>query len=1108
MKVLFAVSSESISDAIIKKYQREYKEILSYKNVYYFNAILKEIQKDKTYDRIVISEDLEPFSNNNYEAIDKFIFEKLDNISDEAQDIDGNETSIILICTDRHTKGSSFLVKLFGIGIYNALLGNDRSMEQVCRLINKPRVKKEAKSYYKIDADDVNYSNKSEKEVSELEIQNILTHFKKLGKNTDKFADSFNSIASQYTDEQLKIIINCLPINVKAVLEEDCPKYQEIMSVNGMMQRVNKESMKTKEAQKQTGIKIDIIENKMNQAKMSGPIVIPASVRTSKNKGPAPVRPMGNDIEIKSENKDASKIKKVVKRVEEPKQIESTRPVRPQGNTAKSEARRENIVNKQQPDSLKKAKSSSLDDIVAGVNITNEDRKDTTPKMRVSKEENEEIAVSMEEKKKGRGRPRKEPSADAQVKPKGKRGRPKKQLEEVEENDEVILPGMNNDFEEEVMLPGMDNFDDEILPGLDDFEDADNEDDGMLPGLDDFEDADDEDDGMLPGLDDFEDADDEDDGMLPGLDDFEDADDEDDGMLPGLDDFEDVDDEDDGMLPGMDDFEDADDEDDGMLPGMDDFEDVDDEDDGMLPGLDDFEDADDEDDGMLPGMDDFEDVDDEDDGMLPGLDDFEDVDDEDDGMLPGMDDFEEVDDEDDGMLPGMDDFEEVDDEDEILPEMDDFEEIDDEDDGMLPGMDDFEEVDDEDEILPEMDDFEDVDDEDEMLPEMDDFEEIEDEDYTDEVDLPGLDELDELDDFSNDDEDFEEVEEDELLPNIEVDDDLDDGLLTDFDEDTDDVVSESQSYASQSQEIESIKPQVDYSMSNLNSLLTKDKKIVTFLGTTKNGTSFLVNNLAALFSSCGISTAILDMTKNKNSYYIYTNNEEELRNIAYNSISKLQKGFAEGIKVNKNLSVYTALPNDGKDYTDAEPILSTLVQNHSLILIDCDFDTDPSYFASCQEIYLVQSMDILTIQPLTAFLRDLKAKGVLESEKVRVVINKEIKVRSLSEKAIIGGMSFYNDPSMSFMTELFNKDMVKACSIPFEDNAYSKYLDSMVNCNVSLNGYSKAFLNKLKNLGDMVYPLVSKSNYGKVAPQGGQNYGKNAFSKNMNNTLNQMKNKY
>ena len=97
MKVLFAVSSENISEAIIKKYQKQYKEILSYKNVYYFNAILKEIQRDKTYDRIIISEDLEPFSNNNYDTIDKFIFEKLDSISDEAEDSRGKETSIILI---------------------------------------------------------------------------------------------------------------------------------------------------------------------------------------------------------------------------------------------------------------------------------------------------------------------------------------------------------------------------------------------------------------------------------------------------------------------------------------------------------------------------------------------------------------------------------------------------------------------------------------------------------------------------------------------------------------------------------------------------------------------------------------------------------------------------------------------------------------------------------------------------------------------------------------------------------------------------------------------------------------------------------------------------
>ena len=98
MKVLFAVSNENISESIVKKYQKDYKEIISYKNVYYFNAILKEIQKDKSYDRIVISEDLEPFANNNYEQIDRFIFDKLDAISDEAEDDKGADIPIIVIC--------------------------------------------------------------------------------------------------------------------------------------------------------------------------------------------------------------------------------------------------------------------------------------------------------------------------------------------------------------------------------------------------------------------------------------------------------------------------------------------------------------------------------------------------------------------------------------------------------------------------------------------------------------------------------------------------------------------------------------------------------------------------------------------------------------------------------------------------------------------------------------------------------------------------------------------------------------------------------------------------------------------------------------------------
>ena len=987
MKVLFAVSSESISDAIVKKYQKEYKEIISHKNVYYFNAILKEIQKDKTYDRIVISEDLEAFSNNNYDAIDKIIFEKLDNISDEAQDIDGNETSIILICTDRHQKGSSFLVKLFSIGIYNALLGGERSMEQVCKLINKPRTKKEAKMYYKIDSDDANYDNKNTEEVSEMEIQNILNHFKKISKNSEKFADSFNNIAAQYTDDQLKIIINCLPTNVKAVLEDDCKKYQELVTVNGMVQRVNREGAINQEARKQTGIKIDIIDNKLNAQKMTGPIVIPASVRTSKNKGPAPVRPIGNSIEVPiTEKREPIKTKKVVKRSElnamgisNPAELKKSMEKKANVANSVSSITNKAVTTNKTTSTIENNVKSSVQDVKAKRARTSAELVQIPPvEGNIRKKEN------VVEEKKGRGRPKK-----------------------IENKSNLL------DEEDDFILPGMMDFDDEKI-------DAKNE---ILPGIDEEIEED----------------------ILPGMDEEVEED-----ILPGMD--EEIEED---FLPGMDEEIEED-----ILPGMD--EEIEED---ILPGMDEEVEED-----FLPGMD--EEVEED---FLPGMD--EEIEED---ILPGMDDEAEED-----ILPGMDD--EI--EEEFSLETDEFE------DDTLSGM---------------MDDFEDG--EDDVIPmvENEGIEEIE--EYTEEVSLPDIDELDDFEDESLSIDENENI--DEILPGMDESTELvEDDLLPGFDEEDILESDDEPSYVSSpSSQIESIKQRVDYSMSNLNSLLTKDKKIVTFIGTSKNGTSFLVNNLAALFSLSGINTAILDMTKNKNSYYIYTNNEEELRKIAYNSISKLQSGgYAEGIKVNKCLSVYTALPNDGKDYSDAEPILSTLVQNHSLILIDCDYDTDPSYFASCQEIYLVQSMDILTIQPLTAFLRDLKSKGVLESEKVRVVINKMLNVKSLTEKAIIGGMSFYNDPSMSFMTELFNKDMVKACTIPFDENVYSKYLDGIVNCKVSINGYEKSrkFWEKFKTLGDMVYPLVTKSTYGGKSSQVGQiDYGKNKFSNNMNNTLNQMKKKY
>ena len=300
---------------------------------------------------------------------------------------------------------------------------------------------------------------------------------------------------------------------------------------------------------------------------------------------------------------------------------------------------------------------------------------------------------------------------------------------------------------------------------------------------------------------------------------------------------------------------------------------------------------------------------------------------------------------------------------------------------------------------------------------------------------------------------------------------------------------------------------------DISNLLTSDKKVACFIGTSKNGTSFIVNNLAEITSKMGIDTAILDTTKNRNSYYIYTKNEEDLRKTAMNSINNLLHGVANGIQVNRNLTVYTSLPEETEGIENAGTILQTLLNKHSLVLIDCDFETPLEYFEKTQEIYLVQSFDILTIQPFTAFLRELKSKNILNENKLRVILNKAVKIRGINDKTIIGGMAYYNDPAMSFMTELFDKNTIRYITVPFNEEVYTTYLENVINCEVSTKGYPKNIIQILNELANMVYPLVSgKSTSGK--PTSGKStyvpprVESNGFTPSMNSTLNQMKNRY
>lgn len=247
-----------------------------------------------------------------------------------------------------------------------------------------------------------------------------------------------------------------------------------------------------------------------------------------------------------------------------------------------------------------------------------------------------------------------------------------------------------------------------------------------------------------------------------------------------------------------------------------------------------------------------------------------------------------------------------------------------------------------------------------------------------------------------------------------------------------------------------------------------------FVGTSKNGVSFVVNSLGMLFSSIGINTAILDLTKNKNDYYIATSNEEHLRILASESIDKLRNGIANGLVVERNLTVYTAMPTNPDKYQDAHNILSTLLQNHELILIDADFDTPVEYFRYSKDIFAVQSLDVLTIQPLTEFLRKLKKENIINDEKIKVIINKEIPVKGLAKKSIVQGLSSYNSPSMSTIEKLFDKDRVKVFSIGFNMNVYQKYMENIAYCKFEIIGYPQSTIEELKIIANNIYPFINR----------------------------------
>ena len=1333
MKVLFAINDENIVSEITSRYQQKYKEIITSKSVYYFNAILKELQNERDYDAIVIGEDLEPIADNNYDRIDRFILEKMDEVSDEASQQSGSDIPIILICSDRRTRNDPILAKLFSMSIYNAITGADRTIEQVCELISKPRGKKEAKAYYNMNRTE-EYDPITGEDVSESEIQSILNHYTKIAGNEQKCVESFDIIASQYNPKQLKIIVNFLPMSVKSILEKYSVRYQQLFLLNN----------KTNKNEKKTGAELLTVDISNGQ-KLDQPVVIPATLshpvtefnntnayvnnngingqfmnnpymnngqmnqmqrpmqgnpymnqynqgnpynrnipnayqgqrpiqpnieqnnamqrnpnmmnmqQGHQNMGPRPEptqmgqmgqmprnnnvqnqnmqftnNPQNNQINniqnpynqfanmqnrniqmnpmpvqnnqfanaqygnrmpnvnqqnpansIPSTNQqnsvnnipntnqqnsvnsmpdnnqqnsnqenlnlDLEEQKKNLEMDAEPKAEQNAyqdiasvfdTPVIPDPEPIPTQEvpdfhLEETPIEEKQTEEEKNANTNffqptqmeQIKDEIQETNILNnntpsnffyndENEKKIDEPNYLEKKETEEIGENeqdlAQEVKRGRGRPRKTPIEDVEDKPKRGRGRPRKikPEDELNQTQTVIEPmentqpaeGLNsfnsmyqiqaqeNNFDqnkklETIRIPDpvlsinpiqQHNSVEEIKPiepvqtynPVEEIKSV-----QMFNPTEEIKPIE-----PVKAFNPIEPV--QTYNPIEGIKPVE--------PVHTFNPIEPV--QTHNPIETIPAWNNINHEELNSMPSLG-FEPIQDE---YTPVVQNIE----------PPMVTIPTSNFENNSIqinqMPAID-------------TANDNYE---------LPSI--FGEV-------AEQPEYNQKDEETKNMFDTSvfnDNQAEVKmNQEQNVPSYDTSVDSFFGEEIAPISTNINQVEEnavknslETNTYKTEQNAYNNQEDLYQIQNARSSFEnEVQQptniNDILGNIpkpvgiqsqtqaeEVKQQENDGgfnpynIPSPFENDMN-VNNDLGIYANlvQQETYENTfmpnnfqNPQLynqneEYVEQPQSMLNMGSGKLCIFTGTSKNGVSFIVNNLAQMLIQSNVKVAILDETQNRNSFYIYTNNDEPLINKAVSSIRNLENGIAKGLDVSRYLTVYTNIPDGGLENKteDIEAIVSTLTHNYDIILVDSDFETNEKFFAYASEIYVVQSMDALTIQPITKFLSELKDKGLLQEEKLRIIINKYMNMKRLPAEIVIEGLTRYNEPTMTLQKELFNSKNVPAILIPFDMQAYTRYMDVIATCQMTLNGYPTVFLNSLDKLASIIYgtaPELAKIN--------------------------------
>ena len=1384
MKVLFAINDENIVSEITSRYQQKYKEIITSKSVYYFNAILKELQNERDYDAIVIGEDLEPIADNNYDRIDRFILEKMDEVSDEASQQSGSDIPIILICSDRRTRNDPILAKLFSMSIYNAITGADRTIEQVCELISKPRGKKEAKAYYNMNRTE-EYDPITGEDVSESEIQSILNHYTKIAGNEQKCVESFDIIASQYNPKQLKIIVNFLPMSVKSILEKYSVRYQQLFLLNN----------KTNKNEKKTGAELLTVDISNGQ-KLDQPVVIPATLShpvTEFNNTNAYVnnngingqfmnnpymnngqmnqmqRPMQGNPYMNQYNQGNPYNRNM------PNTYQNQRPIQPNIEQNNAMQRNPNMMNMQQghqnmgprpeptqmgqmgqmprnnnvqnpnmqftnnpqnnqmnniqnsynqfanmqnrniqmnpmqvqnnqfanaqygnrmpnvnqqnsansipgtnqqnsvnsiPNANQQSSVNSMPDInqqnsnQENLNIDLEEQKknlemDAEPKTEqnayqdiasvfdtpvipdpepiptqevpefhleetpveekqteeekiantnffqptqmeqtkdeiqetnilnnntpsnffyndenekkidepnyLEKKETEEIGEGeqdlAQEVKRGRGRPRKTPIEDVEDKPKRGRGRPRKikPEDELNQTQTVIEPMENtqpaedlNSFNSMYQIQTQENnFDqnkkletiripDPVLSINPIQQHNSVEDIKRIEPVQTFNPIETvqtynpvKEIKPIEPVQAFK--------PLEPIQTYNPV--EEIKPIEPVQTFKPIEPvqtynpiEEIKPVEPVHTF--------NPIEPVQTYNPV--EEIKPVEPVQTFNPTEEikpiepvQTHNPIETIPAWNNMNHEELNSMPSLG-FEPIQNEYTPVVQNIEppmvtiptsNFENnsiqinqmpaIDTANDNYeLPSI--FGEV-------AEQPEYNQKDEETKNMFDTSvfnDNQAEIKmNQEQNVPSYDTSVDSFFGEEIAPISTNINQVEEnvannpvETNTYKTEQNAYNNQEDLYQIQNARSPFEnEVQQptniNDILGNIpkpvgiqsqtqpeEVKQQENDGgfnpynIPSPFENDMN-VNNDLGTYANlvQQETYENTfmpnnfqNPQLynqneEYVEQPQSMLNMGSGKLCVFTGTSKNGVSFIVNNLAQMLIQSNVKVAILDETQNRNSFYIYTNNDEPLINKAVSSIRNLENGLAKGLDVSRYLTVYTNIPDGGLENKteDIEAIVSTLTHNYDIILVDSDFETNEKFFAYASEIYVVQSMDALTIQPITKFLSELKDKGLLQEEKLRIIINKYMNMKRLPAEIVIEGLTRYNEPTMTLQKELFNSKNVPAILIPFDMQAYTRYMDVIATCQMTLNGYPTVFLNSLDKLASIIYgtaPELAKIN--------------------------------